>query len=180
MSQSELLQALAPLQQTAVLTIRYAAEQQGSGVEALRLSGRWELAACLLLCCAQWCIFVPRWPSRRLSQPFCLPTRPNPTCIPCRRGMQPGLLEGFSSAEQAWAFDSRFESITNAEQYWCCAAVGNYAWSIFPYALPMPFASMCSGHNRSCAGCAGLRRWFCSVPPRLCLLALQTCEPCLL
>ncbi|KAI7836257.1 hypothetical protein COHA_009847 [Chlorella ohadii] len=78
MSQSELLQALAPLQQTAVLTIR---------------------------------------------------------------GMQPGLLEGFSSAEQAWAFDSRFESITNAEQYWCCAAVGNYAWSIFPYALPKPFAS---------------------------------------
>jgi hypothetical protein len=57
------------------------------------------------------------------------------------RGMQPGLLEGFSSTEQAQAFDALFLNITKHEHYWCCAAVGNSLWSSFPYARPQPFAS---------------------------------------
>lgn len=123
-SEAELLQALAPVQQVAVLALRWA--------------GGWP--NCLVLCCRACC-----WMHESGDLPLCsatctaastmcspvhvagrswptLPRRP-----PCRRGMQPGLLDGFSSAQQAHAFDAMFQDITNDEFYWwawlCCASV---------------------------------------------------------
>ncbi|EFN57248.1 expressed protein [Chlorella variabilis] len=49
--------------------------------------------------------------------------------------MQPGLVAGFDSADEARAFDDTFQKITE-QLYWCCAAEESHGHALFHYKLP--------------------------------------------
>ena len=126
MAEDDLLAAVQPVKQAAVLSIRCAS---GVGRESCRMCvGPRSLrrAACAVRFC------------RLRSVSSQLPDRCPAPPSACS-GMRPGLVAGFHAAAATAAFDGLWRALTSDHLYWCCASE-KAEWSSFPYHVPRPLA----------------------------------------